>query len=292
MSNNTIIIENKILYSLLKEIENSLNLNIKNSANSLSGNTNSTDYLLFDIKKINLPIKIENLIEKINIQFLKEKYKHQSNIKISKYLLNLNSRTLNVNDKKLKLTEKEVNITITFYKGELVKTDDKILKLSTTKTITNMHAFDANENLKKYEKAEDMIDEFYTKRIEIYHKRKNKQLEDGYMKLNKLSNKARYIKCLLEDEIDLRKKKNEEIVRILESMKFDKVEDSYNYLIKMAMDSVSEENIEKIMKEQGDLSDFLKILNSKTIESIWLEELDKFEKEYDNNSKLKIKKKK
>ena len=189
-------------------------------------------------------------------------------------------------------TEKDVNITITFYKGELVKTDDKILKLSTTKTITNMHAFDANENLKKYEKAEDMIDEFYTKRIEIYHKRKNKQLEDGYMKLNKLSNKARYIKCLLEDEIDLRKKKNEEIVRILESMKFDKVEDSYNYLIKMAMDSVSEENVEKIMKEQGDLSDFLKILNSKTIESIWLEELDKFEKEYDNNSKLKIKKKK
>ena len=189
-------------------------------------------------------------------------------------------------------TEKDVNITITFYKGELVKTDDKILKLSTTKTITNMHAFDANENLKKYEKAEDMIDEFYTKRIEIYHKRKNKQLEDGYMKLNKLSNKARYIKCLLEDEIDLRKKKNEEIVRILESMKFDKLDDSYNYLIKMAMDSVSEENVEKIMKEQGDLADFLKILNSKTIESIWLEELDKFEKEYDNNSKLKIKKKK
>ena len=30
------------------------------------------------------------------------------------------------------------------------------------------------------------------------------------MKLNKMSNKARYIKCLLEDEIDLRKKKNDE----------------------------------------------------------------------------------
>ena len=112
MSNNTIIIENKILYSLLKEIENSLNLNIENSTNSIAGNINSTDYLLFDIKKINLPIKIENLVEKINIQFLKEKYKNQSNIKISKYLLNLNSRTLNVNDKKLKLTEKEVNTII------------------------------------------------------------------------------------------------------------------------------------------------------------------------------------
>jgi hypothetical protein len=65
----------------------------------------------------------------------------------------------------------------------------------------------------------------------------------------------------------------------------------------MPMDSVSEENIEKIMKEQNDLSMFLEELKSKTVESIWLDELNKFEKEYDKkdiniNNKLKIKKKK
>ena len=124
MSNNTLIIEHKILYSLLKEIENSLNLNIENSRNPITDNTNPTDYLLFDIKKINLPINIENLVEEINIQFLKEKYKNQSNIKISKYLLNLNSRTLNFNDKKLKLTEKEVNIIL------FLKIDDRSKSIS------------------------------------------------------------------------------------------------------------------------------------------------------------------
>ncbi len=161
-----------------------------------------------------------------------------------------------------------------------------------------MHVFDANENLKKYNYAVDIIDEFYVKRLEIYHKRKDKQLEDGYKKLNKLNNKARYIKCLLEDEIDLRKKKNDEIVKILETMSFNKMDDNYNYLIKMPMDSVSDENIEKIMKEQKDLSKFLDELKSKTVEAIWLNELDKFEKEYDKNikdkenNKLKIKKKK
>ena len=192
-------------------------------------------------------------------------------------------------------TEKDVNITITFFKGELANTDEKILKLSTTKAITNMHAFDADENLKKYNEAVDIIDEFYVKRIEIYHKRKNKQLEDGYMKLNKMSNKARYIKCLLDDELDLRKKRNEEIVGIMANMNFDKIDDNYNYLIKMPMDSVSEENVEKILKEQEDLSKFLEELKCRTIESIWLDELDKFEKEYDkkySNLKLKIKKKK
>ena len=188
-------------------------------------------------------------------------------------------------------TERDVDITITFFKGELAKTDEKILKLSTTKTITNMHAFDADENLKKYGEAVDMIDEFYVKRIEIYHKRKNKQLEDGYMKLNKMSNKARYIKCLLEDKLDLRKKKNEEIIELMTNMNFDKIDDNYNYLIKMPMDSVSEENVEKILKEQEDLSRFLEELKSKTVESIWLDELNKFEKEYDKKFIISVNKK-
>ena len=180
-------------------------------------------------------------------------------------------------------TEKDVNITITFVKGELVKCDEKKLKLITTKTTSNMYAFDANENLKKYESPQEMIDEFYIKRLEIYHKRKNKQLEDGNLKLNKMTNKAKYIKCLLNDEIDLRKKKNNVITELLMNMKFDKMEDNYNYLIKMPMDSVSEENVDKILKEKDELSEFLDKLKSTTIESIWLHELNKFEQEYDKH---------
>tara|TARA_X000000368_G_scaffold112523_1_gene87754 strand:- start:1202 stop:4579 length:3378 start_codon:yes stop_codon:yes gene_type:complete len=186
-------------------------------------------------------------------------------------------------------TEKDVNITIIFMKGQLIKSDEKVLKMSTTKTTTNMHAFDANENLKKYEKAVDIIDEFYTKRLEIYHKRKDKQLEDGYMKLNKLSNKARYIKCVLEDEIDLRKKKNSVIVSLLEDMEFDKVDDNYNYLIKMPMDCVSEENIEKIMKERDELHVMLDKLKNTTVETIWLGELEKLEEEYNKFIQIKCK---
>ena len=190
-----------------------------------------------------------------------------------------------IKDKKVKdfednSTEKDVNITITFVKGQLAKSDEKVLKLTTTKSTTNMHAFDANENLKKYDNPQDIIDEFYIKRLEIYHKRKDKQLEDGYLKLDRLSNKARYIKCLLNDEIDLRKKKNTVIVEMLEKMKFNKVDDNYNYLIKMPMDSVSEENVEKIMKEKDELSEYLKELQNTTVENIWLKELTKLEEEY------------
>ena len=56
------------------------------------------------------PINIYNLIEKINIQLIKQKYDFQSKIKIKNYSLDLNSRTISKNSKNLKLTEREMDI--------------------------------------------------------------------------------------------------------------------------------------------------------------------------------------
>jgi len=55
---------------------------------------------------------ISNLLEKLNIQFLKLQYNNQSNLKINNYLIDLNSREMIINDNKLKLTEKEVKTII------------------------------------------------------------------------------------------------------------------------------------------------------------------------------------
>jgi phage terminase large subunit len=49
----------------------------------------------------------------------------------------------------------------------------------------------------------------------------------------------------------------------------------------MRMDSVSKENVEKILREKGDTEKQLSLLKEKTIQAIWLEELAEFEKEYD-----------
>ena len=57
-----------------------------------------------------LPIKLSKLIEKLNIEFLKKNFQNQSEFKIQKYKLDLNSRELVFKDKKIKLTEKETHI--------------------------------------------------------------------------------------------------------------------------------------------------------------------------------------
>tara|TARA_B100000900_G_scaffold311987_1_gene270804 strand:+ start:224 stop:784 length:561 start_codon:yes stop_codon:yes gene_type:complete len=58
----------------------------------------------------NLPTKISKLIEIINLNFLKKQFQKQSEYKITKYTLNLNSRKIHFENKSLNLTEKEIDL--------------------------------------------------------------------------------------------------------------------------------------------------------------------------------------
>ena len=57
----------------------------------------------------NIPIKISQLVEKINIEFLKLQFNSQSKVRLKEYIIDLNSREIIINNTKLKLTEKEIN---------------------------------------------------------------------------------------------------------------------------------------------------------------------------------------
>ena len=126
MSNQNIIIYNfNPLYKILEEISLDLNINIiyVDNENSLKDKIQKfNNYLIISNKKnlkINneivldiLPINISKLIEKINIKFLKLQFNNQSQVKINKYNIDLNSREMIFDVTKLKLTEKETNTII------------------------------------------------------------------------------------------------------------------------------------------------------------------------------------
>jgi DNA topoisomerase-2 len=73
-------------------------------------------------------------------------------------------------------TEVVVDITVQFPKGRLASMStealEKLLKMTTTVSTTNMHLFDAERKLHKYATIEEIIDAFYVIRLETYHKRK------------------------------------------------------------------------------------------------------------------------
>ena len=140
-----------------------------------------------------------------------------------------------------------VDIKVTFQAGKInnlvnEKIDEningleKFLKLYNYQTLTNMHLFDYNDKLKKYENVNDIVDDYYIKRLELYDKRKDYQLKILRDELVILSNKARFIQENLDDLIDLRKKSNLENENKLKERNYDKIENSYKYLLKLPMD--------------------------------------------------------
>jgi DNA topoisomerase-2 len=145
-----------------------------------------------------------------------------------------------------------------------------------------MHLFDAEDKLKKYDTVEEIIDDYFVTRLKLYSVRKAYLIDVLEKELIVLENKARYIQELLDGTIDLRKKKKDEIINMLLTKVYTVIDDDndFKYLIKMPMDSVSEENVEKLNKEHKDKSDELQQIKNMTEQQMWLKELDNLEKEY------------
>ena len=180
-----------------------------------------------------------------------------------------------------------VDFTITFVKGKIEELEkskgdygcngiEKILKLYTTNTTTNMHLFDANDKLHKYEKISEIIDSYYETRLSLYQTRKEYLIKTLERELILLSNKAKYIKENLDGTIDLRKKKRDQVIEMLQEKKYDIMDDDteYKYLVKMPMDSVTEENVDRLLKEKGNKETELDTIKNITVNKMWSSELE------------------
>ena len=156
---------------------------------------------------------------------------------------------------------------------------EKLLKLYSFQSTTNMNLFDADDKLKKYETTGEIIGDFYNARIKLYSKRRSALIAHMEEILKVLSNKAKYIEENLAGTIDLRRKKQDEITKMLEDKGYDKKDDDYKYLVKLPMDSVTEENVVKLMKEFDENKAHLEKLQKTTKHQMWIEDLDALAKE-------------
>jgi DNA topoisomerase-2 len=186
-----------------------------------------------------------------------------------------------------------IDFTVTFPKGKIEELEatiaehncnglEKLLKLYTTNTNTNMHLFDAEDKLKKYNKVEEIIDDYFETRLKMYEVRKAYVINSLERELLLLSNKAKYIKENLDGTIDLRKKKKEQVIQMLQEKEYAIIDDDdeYKYLVKLPMDSVTEENVEKIFKERGNKEADLELTKKKAPAQLWSEELAELKSVY------------
>ena len=111
------------IYQVLKEVESELNFKIieyldeKTLKNEIK---NIKNYLIITKQKLlgfdnqyvaqQFPITLNKLVEKLNINILRQQFSNQSKLNINNYLIDLNSRELLLKNLRLKLTEKEISI--------------------------------------------------------------------------------------------------------------------------------------------------------------------------------------
>jgi DNA topoisomerase-2 len=188
-------------------------------------------------------------------------------------------------------TEISIDIIVEFPRGKLADYEgtvdangvngvEKVLKLATSISSTNMNMFDDKIRLRKYADVAEIIDTFYRVRYDAYERRKAYQVNAMQQVLRKLSNRARYILANLDGSIDLRKKNSAQVLALLQGMQFDTFDEDYKYLTKMPMDSVTNENVEVMLREKAHTEHELETLIRTSIEQIWSRELDEFEVEY------------
>tara|TARA_B100001093_G_scaffold355282_1_gene339872 strand:- start:3862 stop:7170 length:3309 start_codon:yes stop_codon:yes gene_type:complete len=198
----------------------------------------------------------------------------------------LDDKKWNMKDYRDLSTDKEIVMEIQFVSSVDLndpKTLEKMvkqMKLTTTLSTSNMYLFNKNETLTKYENANAILNDFIETRMEYYETRKQSQLKHLQGLLMLYSNKYRFITELLDNVLDLRKKKATVIETMLIERKYDHLEEKggYNYLIKMPMDMVNEENVEKLKQDFDQTKEALEALKQKNIVDMYYEELCELEK--------------
>jgi hypothetical protein len=184
------LVEIPILHEILDEIKSLLSFKIINfqstneflnsdNLNTLTVSSKNNKTLLtskiVDIKKLILindtPVKLEQFLDIINIQLIKENYNLQSELNIKNYSLNLNSRVISFQNKDLKLTEREIDI-ILFLNEKKIPQTVSSLQNSVWKYINTLETHTVETHI--YRLRKKIKDTFDDDKFIISH-------EEGYL---------------------------------------------------------------------------------------------------------------
>jgi DNA topoisomerase-2 len=195
-------------------------------------------------------------------------------------------------------TDSVVDITVTFHpsyphtpkdlQAAVVDADagtnklEKLLGLFTTQSTSNMNLFDPREKLRKYTTIYDIIEDYYTERLVLYAKRKAAMLAQLANELRVLTNRARYIQEVLDDKLELRRQTKDAIFAKMTAHGYEHIDGDteFKYLLKMPMDSVTDENVRNLLSERDTKRAQHQGLQETSIQALWTRDLDELEAEY------------
>lgn len=145
--------------------------------------------------------------------------------------------------------------------------------------ITNMVLFNEIEQPKKYS-VDQIIDEFCKVRYDYYFKRRKHIIDDLEKQLKHIGNKVRFIQEIIDDTLNIKNVEEDLVISELEEKSYDKVEDSYNYLLTMQYRTCTAGRIKQLKNDLLSKKQQLEDMKKIDEKQMWLQDLEDFEKEY------------
>jgi DNA topoisomerase-2 len=170
-------------------------------------------------------------------------------------------------------TDTDVSFEISLIDALPVDKLEKVLGLTDKIKTSNMHLFDVDGHIKKYTSPNEILIEFAHKRLEIYSKRKEHILKDLTASLPYHRNVVEFIRLHCDDKIDLRRKTTEECSAILSAAGLEQIEESFDYLLKLPMRTLTKENIEKHERELAALQKKIEVTTKTEPFEMWVQNL-------------------
>ena len=161
--------------------------------------------------------------------------------------------------------------------NSLVSSEGKLeraLRLNTQET-ENLTTLDENGKLKIFDKAEDIVKHFVGVRLGWYQTRKDYLIDKTEKQLSLVTNKARFIKDIIDGKLKINNVPKKTIILYLETADYDTVHGSYDYLLSMAIHSLTKERYEKLLLEKEGCIITLKTLKATDPKEMYLGDLKK-----------------
>ena len=176
-----------------------------------------------------------------------------------------------------------IDYTIKFTRSDLEKLDeDKLIKLlkleeSSTEIFSTLDEFG---KLMIFENTADIIKYFVNFRLKYYHKRKQFLLDKMNRELKILSNRGRFIKAIIDGKLKVNNVSKAIIIEGIEAMNLDKIDDSYDYLLRMPIYSLTKEMYDKLKEDFTIKKEEIKTLEATDPKDMYLLDLTELKKKF------------
>lgn len=194
-------------------------------------------------------------------------------------------------------TEKRVHFVITVTEEQMAKLQagglEKMFKLRTSLSISNMFFFDQGGKIRRYSNVLEIMQEFAELRLAYYHRRKAHLVEGLRRQHEVISEKVRFIRLVIAEELVVKNRPRAALVANLRALGFRTLREitgldvreetaaaeaappsGFDYLLGMPVWSLSAERIEEMERQLREKAAELDRLRHTAAEEIWEADLD------------------